>query len=310
MLTRASRWNELGNIVGFGFGRKRINNRPAKPGVALIVFVATKLHPSRLRRHQRIPKRLRYHRRKSTVATDVIEVGAVPRLHAGPILAPGVDAAHSTMRHATVTAVVRSMDNRAALILGCAHGFAPVGAAGTQIESPPDLSAQTATNLVAVLQDVEPLKVGGRSPNFIDAAVALPVPGRISGLSNQIPNLGTITFSSPLVSGQFAPNGVKAFLGFGAVTGRVSGRLLAENVATLLTDELRRVYLYQNIVAYVPTPLPQAGDSGMPLVRSTPNGLELLGLHIGMGGTLPGNTPAAFFVPIRPVMDRFMIQVS
>jgi hypothetical protein len=310
-IVRAIHWNQSGNIVGFGIGPKRkMGKIGRRHHNALIVFVATKIGKQRLRRREAVPRRIYVRALGRTIATDVIEVGEIPRLQA-PMLRPGVDAAHFTMRNGTLTAVVR-LRNAAGppLVLSCSHGFAPLGAGGHQIECPPDPSPSTALNEVARLQFAIPLRPGGTLVNTIDAALASPIPAKIAGITNLIPGLGTIASVSSLDSGQFRANGIVNVFGVGAMTPRVTGRIVAENVSTVLTDHLGRVFLFQNLVAYMPNPMTQPGDSGMPLFRQVgPNKLELLGMHIGLGRIGATGPGAAFFVPIASVLNKLAVDV-
>jgi hypothetical protein len=122
-----------------------------------------------------------------------------------------------------------------------------------------------------------------------------------------VPGIGPITALSSLKSGEFSRNGVRAFIGAGAVSPQVRGSLIAEGVATIFMDSRRLVYLFDDLIAYNPTPLPQEGDSGMAMLRPIAGGLELLGIHIGLGKIVNTNIGAAFFVPIHRAVDRFGI---
>jgi hypothetical protein len=308
-LKAARAWNASGNVLGFGVGPKRVDGKPDHDAKSLIVFVARKLGKRKVPSSERIPARAFVHTIDRTLHTDVIEIGCIPQMQASATLQPGTNAAHFTMRSGSLTAVVQTRSvPRQLLLLSCAHGFAPLGFTGRAIESPPDDSPSIA-NPVADLSDFEPLQPGGVIVNRIDAAVAIPHPAMVPRSSNNVPGAGRFVSSSALHSGEFAENGVRQFEGAGASTRRVRGDLLAENVATLLGDALGRTYLFQGLVAYDPTPLTQSGDSGMPLFIRVPGGLQLIGLHIGLGrigGTTRG---AAFFVPISDVLDRFNVDL-
>lgn len=195
------------------------------------------------------------------------------------------------------------------MLLSCSHVFAPLDMTGPQVESPPDASALTFTNLVANLGQFEPLTPGGNVVNRMDAALAVPIPERISGLNNVVPGLGPITSASQLQSGEFAQNGIQSFVGVGAVSGQISGSLIAENVSSLFQDSRGRVFLFQDIVAYTPDPVTREGDSGMPILRQTGDGIELLGMHIGVSIIQGTHIRAAFFVPIRVALDRFDVNL-
>ncbi|HWI16447.1 MAG TPA: hypothetical protein VNT81_01780 [Vicinamibacterales bacterium] len=306
-LARASGWNRDRNIVGFGIGPKRVNDKPDYKHPSLVVFVLKKVAESRLPREQRIPKRLDAESVDRRVLTDVVEVGTIPVFQA---LRPGTNAAHFTMRSGSVTAVVVSPhDPQRRALLSCCHVFAPPGAAGAHVESPPDPSSLSATNLVAMVTEAQLLQPGGNIVNKIDAALAEPIAGA-PPLSNTIAGVGTLTSISSLRSGQFIPSGIKRVLGIGAISGAVSGEIIAERVATLMADAAGRSYLFADLVAYRPSPVTQGGDSGMPIVRQTPAGLELLGMHIGLGQILSTPVHAAFFVPLAAVRDRFAIELA
>jgi hypothetical protein len=309
-LRTALAWNASGNVLGFGVGPKRVDGEPDYGTTCLIVFVARKLARRKVPSAERIPARARVHTLERTLPTDLIEVGSIPQLQASSTLQPGTNAAHFTMRTGSLTAVVQTRRvPKQLLLLSCCHGFAPTGSSGRQIESPPDLLAATITNWVADLSDFEPLRPGGVAANRIDAAVAIPHHDMVPKTSNNVPGFGRLVSASALHSGQFAENGVRRFDGAGAATARVRGDLLAEHVSTLLGDVLGRVFLFQGLVAYDPTPLTQAGDSGMPLFIRVPGGLQLIGLHIGLGRIAGTRRGAAFFVPIVDVLDRFGIDL-
>jgi hypothetical protein len=309
-LDAALRWNGSGNVVGFGLGQKRVNGKPCGSAEALLVFVVSKRPRRKVPTGEYIPKRFSAASVGTSFLTDLIEVGSIPLLQASAALVPGSNAAHFTMRAGTLTALVKTRGSVARpLLLSCCHSFAPPGVAGSQIECPPDLSAVTISNWVASVVQFEPLKPGGSLANRMDAALARPRPEFVPTISNNIPGLGRLTSTSPLVSGQLGPNGIRRFLGVGAATPLVRGELLAENTATLLADHLGRVYLFQDLVAYSPMPLTQPGDSGMPVLINTPQGLQLLGMHIGLGRVLGTTRGAAFFIPIGPVLERFAVDL-
>jgi hypothetical protein len=309
----ARRWNVQANILGFGIGPKQTLEKEAAPEDALIVFVADKVAETRLHRHERIPARVRLESIGRWVTTDVQALGEIPKLQAAPVLMPGSDAAHFTMAHGTITAIVKPrVPPFVPLLLSCAHGFTPLGAAGNVVESPPDPSALMATNAVANVTFARPLTPGGAVANVVDAALARPMADRIGGLSNIIPGLGRLVAISSLLSGQFRANGIVTIGGTGASTPRLTGTIFAENVSALLADSRGRVYMYQNVVANAPTPLPQAGDSGMPIVRFiTPGQLELLGMHVGFGGLLGApNAKGAFFIPANVFMGQLAVDLA
>jgi len=309
-LSTALAWNTSGNVLGFGVGPKRVNGKPDHETQCLIVFVARKLGKRKVPAPERIPTRAMFHTIDRTLRTDVVEVGSIPQLQASATLQPGTNTAHFTMRSGTLTAVVQTRGvPRQLMLLSCCHGFAPLGFSGRQIESPPDASATTVTNWVADLGSFEPLRPGGSAPNRIDAALAIPRSEMVTRTSNNVPGLGAFVSSSPLHSGKFAANGVRRFEGAGAITPRVTGNLIAENVSTLLADSLGRAFLFQDLVAYDPTPLTQAGDSGMPLFIRTSLGLQLIGLHIGLGRIAGTTRGAAFFVPIVEIFDRLNVDL-
>lgn len=307
-LTLARRWTADRNVVGFGVGPKCVDNTPNYGRQSLVVFVVKKLAKSRIPRQQLVPRRLQAESIERTVTTDVIEVGTLPMLQA--TLCPGTDAAHFTMRDGSVTAIVRARNAPPLpFLLSCCHVFAPPGAMGRQVESPPDPSSITFRNHVANVAMFEPLRAGGNVANRMDAALAAPLsPG--PSLSNDIPGLGPITSVSPLRSGEFLRRGIRRVLGVGAMTPRVQGEILAENVATMLADPVGRAFLFQDLVAYRPTPVTQPGDSGMPILLRTAAGIQLLGMHIGIGRVGSSQAGAAFFVPIAPVLDRFAVDLA
>lgn len=308
LVAKARRWNADGNILGFGLGPKRIRNRPRYKNRSLIVFVARKIGSGKLHKSRAIPPQLRLRRAGIVISTDVIEIGGIGVLQAGP-LHPGANAAHFSLGAGTVTALVRPTDVPAgALVLSCAHVFAPLGLTGPEIESPPDPSALTHTNLAARLVRAIPLGTGASSANRIDAALAQPVPG--IALQREIPGVGAIGLVSALESGQFQANGIRQLVGFGAMTGQVTGDLLAESVWTLMRDERGNLFRFTDVVAYRPRPATQAGDSGMPLVRPTAAGPELLGMHIGASTIRNTAIRAAFMVPISRVMASLKIGLA
>ena len=248
-LARALRWNRSGNIVGFGIGPKTTHGQPAAPAQSLIVFVATKIKKTRLDTDEVVPARVYLRALGRSITTDVVEVGEIPRLQA-PMLRPGANAAHFTMLHGSLTAVVRAKGAAGPpLVLSCAHGFAPLGAGGRQIECPPDPRPFTADNEVAALHTAIPLRPGGTVANTIDAALATPIPAKIAGLTNHMPGVGIISSVSPLVSGQFLSNGIRDVIGVGAATPQMTGRIVAERVSTVLADRLGRIFLFQTLVA-------------------------------------------------------------
>ena len=308
-LRSATHWNADGNVIGFGVGPKRTAGKTDRGTACLIVFVVKKLARSRVSKKCLVPKRIDARSVECRFHTDVIEVGSFPQLQVSTSLGPGVNAAHFSMRAGSVTAVVASRGvPKLPFLLSCCHVFAPTLEAGNPIESPPDVSAATFTNQVARVAAFEPLRAGGNVANRMDAALGTPFPGG-PGLSNNMPGFGRIVSASGLSSGQFLPAGIRRIIGVGAVTPQVQGDLLAENVVTALADEFGRRFLFQDVVAYMPTPVTQAGDSGMPIMRSTPSGLELLGMHIGVGQIVNTNVRAAFFVPIAPVLNRFAVNL-
>ena len=308
LVARARRWNADGNILGFGIGPKRTKNRPRYRERSVIVFVATKLGAERLPKGRVIPPRLRIQQSALTVATDVIEIGGVAVLQAGP-LHPGANAAHFSLRAGTVTALVRPANGAGGtLVLSCAHVFAPLGLAGPQIESPPDPSALTHTHVAANLVKAIPLGTGASSANRVDAALGQPIPG--VALLPDLPGVGPIPLVSALESGQFQSHGVRQLFGFGATSGRVNGDLLAESVWTLMRDERGNLFRFTDVVAYRPKPLTQAGDSGMPLLRATAAGPELVGMHIGASTIRNTTVRAAFMVPISRVMGALQIRLA
>ena len=307
-LSAAIGWNSDGNIVGFGVGPKRTSEQPDYKRHSLIVFVVKKLAKSKVAKDQLIPRRISAECVERQLSTDIVEVGQMPMLQA-TVLRPGANAAHFSMRDGSITAVVTSRGvPKLPFLLSCCHVFAPPQSSGRQVESPPDPSAITFTNHVADVAAFQPLHPGGNIPNQMDAALAAPILSG-PGLSNDIPGVGRLSSTSRLKTGEFLPNGIRQVFGVGAVTGRVQGDIVAENVATLLADPFGRRFLFQNIVAYRPTPVTQPGDSGMPILMNGPAGLQLLGMHIGLGQI--GNTSirAAFFVPIAPVLDRFGVNL-
>ena len=301
---KARGWNEDGNILGFGVGPKRVHGKAEYRIPSLIVLVATKLGEQKLPPRRRIPKALTL-RHGVTVPTDVIEIGGLGELQAVHM---GANAAHFSMRAGTVTAVVRPAGQPALHLLSCAHVFAPSFATGPQVESPPDPSALTHTNLVANVVLATPLRTGASSSNRVDAAIALPIPG--VPLTPGLPGVGPVASVSALESGQFVNNGVRRFLGVGAVSGRIQGEIIAESVWTLMRNERGQVFRFDDVIAYRPQPLTKAGDSGMPLVRATPAGLELLGMHIGASTVRNTAVRAAFMVPISRVFDRLQIRLG
>jgi hypothetical protein len=305
----AHQWNADRNIVGFGTGPKWTKGKTDYARQSLIVFVVRKLAKSRLSPAQWIPRRVHAESVERDVATDIVEVGTLPMLQATAVLRPGTDAAHFSMRNGSITAVVASrVSPRLPFLLSCCHVLSPPGAIGRQVESPPDLSAITFQNHVADVAAFEPLRGGGNLPNRMDAALARPLASG-PGMSNDILGLGRIASTSRLVSGQFLSHGVRQVLGVGAMTPRVRGDILAENVATVLVDPFGRVFLFQDLVAYRPIPATQAGDSGMPILVNTAAGLQLVGMHIGFGRIGNTNVGAAFFVPIAPVLDRLNVDL-
>jgi hypothetical protein len=308
LVTKARRWNADGNILGFGLGPKRTRNRIRYKEPSIIVFVGTKVGAGKLPGSRTIPPRLRIQRTGVTVLTDVIEIGGMAVLQAG-MIHPGANAAHFSLSAGTVTALVRPANGPGGvLVLSCAHVFAPIGLTGPQIESPPDPSALTHTNVAANLVRAISLGTGASSANRIDAALGQPIPG--IALQREIPGVGAISLVSTLESGQFQANGVRQLVGFGATSGRIDGDILAESVWTLMRDERGNLFRFTDVVAYRPRPLTQAGDSGMPVLRATAAGPELIGMHIG--ASTIRNTPirAAFMVPISRVMGALQIQLA
>jgi hypothetical protein len=310
-LAAALRWNATGNVLGFGIGPKRVKGRADYGTRCLLIFVARKLGRKKVAAGERIPSRVQLHTIERRLDTDIIEVGSLPRLQASATLQPGTNAAHFSQRMGSITAVVKTRSSPSQLrLLSCSHGFAPTGFGGLQIESPPDLSAETVTNWIADLDDFEPLQDGGTVGNRIDAAIAVPHANMVPRTSNNVPSFGLLQSASSLESGEFLDNGIREIDGVGATTSHVHGDIIAENVSTLLGDAVGHLFLYEDLVAYDPTPITNAGDSGMPLfIRIPGSGLQLIGMHIGFGRILGTSRGAAFFSPIKRVMERFQVDL-
>jgi hypothetical protein len=310
-LAEALRWNATGNVLGFGIGPKRKDDHCDYGTRCLIVFVARKLGKRKVPPGEGIPSRVQLYTIDRRLQTDIIEVGSLPRLQASFTLQPGTNAAHFSQRAGSITAVVKTRTTPSQLrLLSVSHGFAPPGFAGPQIESPPDLSATGITNWVANLDDFEPLREGGVIGNRLDAAIAAPRTNVVPLTSNNIPGFGLLQSTSSLESGEFLENGVRQIDGVGATTPHVRGDIIAENVSTLLGDVIGRLFLYEDLVAYDPMPITDAGDSGMPLfVRVPGSGLQLVGMHIGFGRILGTRRGAAFFSPIKRALDRFQVDL-
>jgi len=309
-LSSVLRWNADRNIVGFGVGPKPKKGKDGSKPQSLVIFVVRKLAKSRVPKKQLIPQRIHAECIQRGLTTDVVEVGEMPMLQASASLNPGSNAAHFTMRSGSVTAIVSTRGvPKLPFLLSCCHVFAPSQVVGNPVESPPDPSAATFTNRVADVATFEPLRAGGSIANRMDAALARPLTGGPT-LSNIVPGVGKVTSASPLQSGEFLSNGIRRVLGVGAVTGRVQGEIIAERVSTLLADPFGRRFLFQDVIAYRPSPVTQAGDSGMPILSISAGGLQLLGMHIGLGRVGTTGVGAAFFVPIAPVLNRLRVDLA
>jgi hypothetical protein len=122
------------NVVGVGVGYKETGGRQTDTE-AVVVLVSRKVHPSRLRRADLVPKSL------SEAKTDVVEVGELRLLPAlGPIevpaldepsrrvrrrpAEPGVSLGHYQITAGTFGALVYERDTRAPMILSNNHVLA------------------------------------------------------------------------------------------------------------------------------------------------------------------------------------------
>ena len=276
------------NVLGVGFGAKSTEGSGFEEGLAVRVYVRTKIPRSGLIRQELVPGEI------NGLPTDVVALGDL-RAHARPTLC-GVSVGHALVTAGTLGCLVRKKGGAdpATYILSNNHVLANSNqaAVGESILEPGALDGGDPANPIANLTDFEPLHFG--TANHFDAAIAQLI--KIADVDPKILTIGA------MVAPPMEPAIYQSV--------RKRGRTTLHTVGVILdlSADVRVRYGTQMAdfeevlsISGVSGPFSDGGDSGSLVVDAVtrrPVGL----LFAGGNGT-------TFASPIQPVLDRFGIEI-
>lgn len=175
------------NVHAVGVGRKIVEGTVTETA-AVRLYVAQKIAPSLLPPRDRLPQTI------DGIPTDVIEAApafltavaptcTTNRRRAQRPLVAGISAAHVDVTAGTIAYFCRSLrhgdDPTRVYVLSNNHVFAQVnqGRSGDDLYQPGPLDDAADDDHFAALQRFTPITLGGTTPNQVDAAIGLLLPG-------------------------------------------------------------------------------------------------------------------------------------
>lgn len=273
---RLSKWWSP-NIAGFGFGPKNGVGR-----YCVRFYVYRRVHESRVRPTELIPKKLAFDHLDIELRTDVHELDALPVLQ-GPLSA-GSEVGHFTGSVGTTGCYVRRSGSMEPLLLSCSHVLAPFRAnINDVVESPVDNNSQSSNNPVGKVA-IGSILLRPGSTHITDAALAV-LTGSTAP-SNTALGIGRLT---SLQTTPRALTGTTIELRGAATKTRVTGVVSSDSLVTMKFQLQGQAYQVQNLLRYEVST--KEGDSGSAVVEMGKG--RVLGLHVGAEhGTTHG-----FFAP-------------
>lgn len=282
------------NIAGFGLGGKEAGGKRSRY-ISVRLYVYQKVHPSRLRREERIPQRIHLDHLEEQILTDVEPIAGEPVLHAP--LPAGSEVGHFSGSVGTTSCYVQKSGSTIPLLLSCAHVLAPFQAVlDDQIESPVDHNSSTADNPVGHLFPGS-IILHANATHPTDAAIAELLPEMVG--SNNALGVGRIT-SMLLTPQSLAGMPVEMR---GSATGTVvRGQVSPDALATMKFRLRGQDYKVQNLLRYDISA--REGDSGAAVVQLGTG--KMIGIHVGA----EQGTTRAFLAPSWVISSELGVSLS